>query len=99
MLTNPDDEHVLFWWNYTSNMSPAWTAAGADIAKFDGKRAGDCAPILFEAIKRMARDFDWFERDYNSPNGWGEMRTLLPSLIVLWEEMTDWPDAIVGVDK
>lgn len=42
-----------FYWNYTSNMGPAWRAAGADLAEYDGKPAAECSPALDAAIATM----------------------------------------------
>ena len=85
-------------WNYTSNMAPAWCAAGADLAKFDGKPARDCAPVLGAAIDKMTA-FPEFFATFDAPNGWGSMRTLVPALRQLLAAMEAHPDAIVEVRR
>lgn len=85
-------------WNYTSNMSGAWRAAGADLAEFDGRLAGDCRPILFEAIKEMRANPEKY-RAMDAPNGWGTYDTLLPALDRLLIELSKHPKAIVRVSR
>ena len=83
-------------WNYTSNMAPAWRAAGADLAGFDGKEAGECITILRGAILSMEGDPDYY-RTFDSPNGWGTYDTLLPALRDLLTMFESAPKATVGV--
>lgn len=86
----------VVWWNYTSNMEPAWREAGADLAAFHRKRAKDCAPILHAAIDKMVADPARYAT-FDAPNGWGSMRTLVPALRALLSEMVEHPNAVVEV--
>jgi len=91
-------ESATVWdgWNYTSNCGPMWRAAGADLAEFHGKYAGDCAPILRAAIERLESEPATF-RAMNPPNGWGSYETLLPALVRLADAFDAAPKAIVEV--
>lgn len=86
----------IFDWNFTSNVARMWRHAGADLAEFDGKRAGDCADILAAAVERMAADPETY-REMDSPNGWGTYDQLLPALRELLEAMRTHPNTAVGV--
>lgn len=88
--------YALAHWNYTSNMAPAWRAAGADLATFDRRPAGECADILAAAIATMEREPERFAK-FDAPNGWGSMATLLPRLRVLLAAMRAAPKATVWV--
>jgi len=85
-------------WNYTSNMGPAWRAAGADLAEFDGRPAHECAAVLAQAIETMEADPERF-RAFDSPNGWGTMETLLPALRDLLATLRVLPGATVRVSR
>lgn len=85
-------------WNFTSNVSPMWREAGADLAEFDGKVAGECAPTLRQAITLMEADPDRF-RAMDSPNGWGTYEHLMPRLRVLAEWFERHPKATVEVSR
>jgi hypothetical protein len=85
-------------WNYTSNCGPMWRAAGADLAEFDGKPAGDCFPILVDAIAEM-RDNPGKYKEMAPPNGWGSYTSLLPALRELAEAFERHPRAIVRVSR
>jgi hypothetical protein len=85
-------------WNYTSNMSDAWREAGADLAQFDGKTAGECAFFLSLAIDRMKADPDKY-RAFNAPNGWGSYDTLVPALDQLLALFRTAPRATVVVSR
>lgn len=93
--------HEPIWvgdWNYTSNMACAWRAAGAQIHEWDGKRAGDCAAQLADAIAVMVRDPARF-RAFDAPNGWGSYETLVPSLRKLLRILRQAPDGVVSVSR
>lgn len=85
-------------WNYTSNCGPMWRAAGADLAEFDGKPAGDCLPVLVDAIAEMRDNGAKYEA-MNPPNGWGAYESLLPALHELAEASEKHPKAIVRVSR
>lgn len=63
-------ETCVFDWNFTRNVSIMWREAGADIATFHGKTAGECAPILGAAIEVLKADPERFKK-YDAPNKWG----------------------------
>jgi hypothetical protein len=85
-------------WNFTSNVSPMWRAAGADLAEFDGKPAGECAPVVRAAIAEMEANPDKY-RAMDSPNGWGTYDHLMPRLRVLAAWFERHPKATVGVSR
>lgn len=85
-------------WNYTTNMAPAWRAAGADLAEFHGKRASTCARVLAAALEKMRATPADFER-FNASNGWGSMATLVPALERLLAQMRERPRSIVRVSR
>jgi hypothetical protein len=89
---------LRFYWNYTSNCGPMWRAAGADLAKFDGTRASECAPILRAAIENMVADPARY-RALDPPNGWGSYDTLLPRLRYLLRWLERNPTATVQVSR
>lgn len=92
------DGESLFSWNYTSNMSPAWREAGANIAEFHGKTAADCAPLLRAALMNMERRPEHFVK-FNALNGWGTMDNLIPALHTLLGAMERHPAAVVEVSR
>lgn len=83
-------------WNYTSNCAPMWRKAGADLAKFEGKPAGECAPILSSAIEAMEADPETY-RAMNPSNGWGDYDSLVASLKRLLEGLQGNPHMIVSM--
>lgn len=85
-------------WNYTSNMAPAWCEAGADLAAFAGKPAGECVAVLDEAIKQMIAEPEKYKA-FNAKNGWGSYDTLLPALQRLFQNFRNHPKAIVRVSR
>jgi hypothetical protein len=94
-VTSSDE---LTWWNYTSNCSGMWRKAGADLAAFEGKTAGECAPVLAAAIDAMKADPEPY-RAINPSNGWGDYDSLLSSLRTLLRDFEDHPEAIVRVSR
>jgi len=83
-------------WNYTSNCSQMWCAAGADLRKFHGKIASECEPILRSAIDNMIETPARYIA-MNPPNGWGDYDSLLDALSELLFALVDHPKAIVNV--
>ena len=83
-------------WNYTSNCVPMWCAAGADLASFHGRRAGDCWPVLWEAIATLLDDPDRF-RGMNPSNGFGSYESLWPALFALARLFYRYPGHTVQV--
>lgn len=93
-------EPALVWdgWNYTSNCGPMWREAGADLAEFHGKPAGECAPILQAAIATLKADPARFEA-MNPDNGWGSYRSLVVRLGDLAAGFEAHPKALVAVSR
>lgn len=85
-------------WNYTSNCRSMWRAAGADLAQFDGKTAGECAPILDAAIEELANHPAKYKA-MDPENGWGSYDTLLPALGELADAFKCHPKATVVVSR
>lgn len=85
-------------WNYTSNCGAMWRAAGADLADFDQKTAGECLPILTAAIAELEANPAEYEA-MNPPNGWGSYATLVPSLKRLEAQFQAHPKATVWVSR
>lgn len=83
-------------WNYTSNCGRMWRTAGADLAEFHGKPAGECFPILVAAIQELKANPDKY-RAMNPENGWGSYGGLLPALQELAVAFEHHPKAIVQV--
>lgn len=91
-----DDPEPPLDWNYTSNCSPMWIRAGADLREFHGKTAAECEPILRQAIDRMRSHPDAY-KTLNPPNGWGDYDSVLEALDELLFAFADYPKAIVHV--
>jgi hypothetical protein len=74
--------------NMTSNVAPMWRLAGADLAEFKARTAGDCIPELRTAIADMAGNPEKY-RPLNPSNGWGDYAgclEFLRELLVMFEE-------------
>jgi hypothetical protein len=84
------------YWNFTSNVSCMWREAGADLAEFHGKVAGECAPTLRQAIEKMEADPAKYKA-MDSPNGWGTYEDLMPRLRVLRDWFERHPKATVKI--
>lgn len=84
------------YWNFTSNVAPMWGAAGADLAEFHDKLAGDCATVLHAARLEMEAHPEKY-RAMDSPNGWGTYDDLMPRLAVLAAWFDRHPKATVKV--
>lgn len=85
-------------WNFTSNVTCMWRAAGADLAEFHGRVAGDCLPALEGAIAEMEANPAKYEA-MDSPNGWGTYEHLMPRLRVLADQFRAHPRATVQVSR
>ena len=95
-VTSTRPKKVWGDWNYTYNCYEMWDAAGFRMREFDGKRAGDCASILGDALAVLAADRQRFET-FNPPNGWGSYESSLERLGQLLRAMREYPDATVRV--
>ncbi len=85
-------------WSSTSNCVSMWCLAGADLAEFDGRPAGECIPALAEAIKDMRANPGRYT-PLNPPNGWGSLDTLIPALQRLLGYFQEAPKATVRVGR
>lgn len=90
--------HIGHGWNYTSNCAPMWRAAGADLAEFDGKTAGECLPQLHTAIDGLKASPAVY-RAMNPDNGWGSYDILVTALDVLALQFAAHPKATVRVSR
>jgi hypothetical protein len=97
-LGGPEPVSLRLNWNYTSNGAEMWCAAGANLAEFAGKTAGECLPALTAAVATMRAEPERF-RAMDPPNGWGSYDTLLPALDELVAAFTEAPMARVWVSK
>lgn len=86
------------WGACTSNLAPMWRAAGADLAEFHDKPAGECAPILRAGIEKMRAEPTRF-RAMNPDNGWGDYDSLMPELDRLLALLESAPTGIVKVSR
>lgn len=82
--------------NMTSNVAPMWRLAGADLAEFEDRQAGDCLPLLEAAIAEMNANPDKY-RPLNPSNGWGSYESCLKFLGELRDEFARHPKATVQV--
>jgi len=93
-------EHALldFDWNFTSNVAPMWRHAGADLASFEGRTAGDCLAVLDSAIAHMKANPSVY-RAMDPPNEWGSYADLVPALDRLAGGFRANPRATVWVHR
>jgi hypothetical protein len=90
-------EPALVWdWSYTSNAAPMWKAAGADLADFEGRLAGECLPFLRHAAQQLRIHVERFDA-MNPPNGWGSRESLVDALGRLTEAFERHPGCSVRV--
>lgn len=94
----PEPAYVGKDWNYTSNCGPMWRAAGADLADFHGKTAGECLPILEKAIAELRANPAKYIA-MNPANGWGSYDSLVPALGELADTFSRHPKATVEVSR
>lgn len=84
--------------NMTSNVAPMWRKAGADLADFEGKTAGECIPLLRTAIAAMEDDPGTY-RLMNPENGWGSATSCVQYLRDLLSDFVRHPKATVSVSR
>lgn len=84
--------------NTTSNVAPMWRLAGANVAEFDGRIAGDLLPELDKAIAEMETNPAPYEA-LNPVNGWGSRKTCLAFLWSLRGNFAAHPRATVRVSR
>jgi hypothetical protein len=75
-----------------------WRHAGADLASFHGRLAGDCTATLATAIAVLRGNPDRY-REMNPENGWGDYDSLLPALVDLLALFRAHPFATVVVSR
>jgi hypothetical protein len=85
-------------WNYTSNCAAMWRAAGADLADFDDRLAGECLPFLRHAIQQLRIHPERFDA-MNPTNGWGSRVSLIESFGQLIEAFESHPGCTVRVSR
>ena len=93
------DAHELFWRNYTSNLSDAWTEAGINICDWDGVHAGLALVELQLGIPKIEADVPGFKERHDPPNGWGGVESMLEFLSEIRDACERWPDATVRVSR
>ena len=82
--------------NMTSNLSAAWTAAGAPLLTFDGQTGVQALPSLQRAINALR----WNPEEYleHSPtNGWGSLEESVEFLEKIRDAAALLPDGVIGV--
>jgi hypothetical protein len=94
----PEPATVADVGNMTSNVAPMWRLAGADLADFDGKTAGDCLDALRTAVGDMAAHPAKYEA-LNPPNGWGDQTGCLRYLMDVLATFELHPLATVVVSR
>lgn len=94
----PEPATVWDGWNITSNVAPMWRLSGADLADFDGRRAGDCLPTLIDAAIDMATNPDKYT-PLNPKNGWGDYEDCLEAMAKLLHALGRHPLATIRVSR
>lgn len=83
--------------NYTSNVSPMWfKALGERLSAFDGRNAGESAPLLDLGIQAM-RDGRAEYEAMNPDNGWGRYDGALGYLQTLRNRCAEHPKTTIRV--
>jgi hypothetical protein len=82
--------------NYTSNLSGAWTAAGAPLADWDGKLAEEVTEKLRRAIWEIGLHREVYVR-HEPSNGWGDLDSMVQFLQRLLEAFESAPKATFRV--
>jgi hypothetical protein len=96
--TGGDSEAEVFWRNMTSNVAPMWRKAGADLADFAGKTAGDCVADLQAAIRAMEAEPETY-RAMNPANGWGDYEGCLDFLKSIRDACATHPACTVHISR
>lgn len=88
--------------NHTSNCSPMWAkalrSAGCEVwpSELNGKRAGEYAKRLEQAVAHMAQHPDEY-RPMNPTNGWGSYETALEYLSKIADGAREFPSSTIRV--
>lgn len=91
-----DRARVWDGWNFTSNVSGMWRAAGTDLAEHHDKKAGDVSGELEAAITELEANPVKYKA-MDSPNKWGTYDDLVPALKRLLAAYREHPLATVQV--
>ena len=83
-------------WNYTSNCARMWRTAGADLAEYNDKPAGECLPSLRAAITEMTANPAKY-LPMEPLNGWGSYKGVTAKLVELVTMFEAAPKATVRV--
>lgn len=94
----PEPATVADCGNMTSNVAPMWRLAGADLANFDGKQAGECIDQLRMAVQDMQIHPQRYA-PLNPANGWGDYRGCRGYLASLLAAFEKHPHATVVVSR
>lgn len=88
----------VFSVNYTHNVVPMWSKAGAYEAlyKSQGKKASEIIPILSEAINNMIHNKQDYEK-LNPKNGWGDYDGALRILFEIRTACECNPEATIDI--
>ena len=87
--------------NYTSNVSPMWTAAiGENLGDLIDRlpRAGDLVPHVRRGVAAMRADPERY-RAMNPENGWGDYEGALAYLEWVFRTAETWPDLTVEASR
>lgn len=96
--TGGPEQVEVTWRNMTSNVACMWRHAGADLAEFDGRKAGEVYPLLVDAVAEMLANPGTY-RAMNPPNGWGSYETCVEFLRQLAVDFGAHPNATVSVSR
>lgn len=83
--------------NYTSNLSRFFSVFGVHpLAHMNGQPAAKVAGLIDSALAAAAAfDQEELAAKWDSPNGWGKMRSALPWLADVRDACRRHPDAVV----
>lgn len=88
--------------NITHNLAPMFRAAGVDWHDYyehdgnGGRTAAEMLPEVVLAYWRLSDDPDYY-RQFNPPNGWGDLECAVEFLRRLTLDLAKHPDGIVRV--
>jgi hypothetical protein len=85
--------------NMTSNVAPVWRHAGADLAEFHGRRAGDCLGELGEALRRLKAAPRAYDHLVRGGGEWGTVESAIEYLTDLERQFRLHPNTTVRVSR
>ncbi len=83
--------------NMTSNVAPAWHAAGANVASFDGKLAGRCLSQVTWALDNLTERPEDFAGTIQGNGSWGSIQDAIEYLTKLRDAFRTHPKCTVCV--